>query len=178
MIIGRYVLDTLQVYFPWDDDLYTYLKEKGLMKLNPNLKVLPLIYSDNTLSTQGVPKIRRNYIVKPESFNETVESLGWEYQEKRYVIPAEQPQLEVELDDDNLKFSVIPTINTKEQYHLEYSVMSAFGKIYSNWVGFYFTLDSFRELLSRLQKETKFVYKPEGIPELNNESKMQQREQM
>jgi hypothetical protein len=28
--LGRYVLDTLQIFFPWDDDLYTYFKECGL----------------------------------------------------------------------------------------------------------------------------------------------------
>lgn len=74
---GSYVLDTLQIYFPWDDDLYTYLKTIGLMSKDPNLKVLPLIYSDNCESTVGKAQIERRHVLSPETFGETLESLGW-----------------------------------------------------------------------------------------------------
>jgi len=46
-ILGRYVLDTLQIFFPWDDDLYTYFKEHGLGSSGLGSKKLPLIYTDN-----------------------------------------------------------------------------------------------------------------------------------
>lgn len=31
-VIGNYIMDTLQIFFAWDDDLYTHLKERGLAK--------------------------------------------------------------------------------------------------------------------------------------------------
>lgn len=40
--IGSYVLDTLQIYFAWDDDLYTYLKERGFGQSGFQRKTLPL----------------------------------------------------------------------------------------------------------------------------------------
>lgn len=178
MYIINCPLDSLQVYFPWDDDLYTYLKGKGLMTRDASLKALPLIYSDNTLSTQGISKVKRNYIVKPERFDQSLESLGWELDKKnKYIIPGEIPQIKIDLIDDNLKLSIIGSINGQEQYHLEYSIMSAFGKLYSNWVGIYFNLDIFKKMISKLQHKTKIRSFDETII-LNNEKKMQQREQM
>jgi hypothetical protein len=178
MFIDSYVLDTLQIYFPWDDDLYTHLKNKGLMKLNPSLKALPLIYSDNTISTRGESKIKRNYIINPTSFNETTETLGWDFEDNKYIIPAEKPQLQIELDDDTLKLTVMPTVKDKEEYHLEYSIRSAFGKLFSNWVTFYFSLNEFKQLISELQKNIKIQPSFNGVPEMKIEKKQEQREQM
>jgi len=30
--LGRFVLDTLQLFFPWDDDFYTYASRNGFGK--------------------------------------------------------------------------------------------------------------------------------------------------
>ncbi|MEM3068479.1 MAG: hypothetical protein QXH58_01025, partial [Nitrososphaerales archaeon] len=180
MDLGKYTLDTLQIYFPWDDDLYTYLKGKGLMSKNPKLKVLPLIYSDNCVSTQGVQQIKRNYVIDPVLYGLHESQLGWQrVGNKDFIIPAERPQLQVIPEDGTIKFKVIPKVNGKNEYHIEFSVMSPFGKIYSNWVAFYLPINSAKELVSKLVYHYKSLYKDEEvIPELNKESKQAQREQM
>ncbi|MFX0070689.1 MAG: hypothetical protein ACFFAO_06325, partial [Candidatus Hermodarchaeota archaeon] len=66
VIIGEYILDTLQIYFPWDDDLYGYMKENGFGK--GKVKALPLIYTDNCESTERKNKTRRKYIITPDKF--------------------------------------------------------------------------------------------------------------
>jgi len=182
--IGTYILDTLQIYFPWDDDLYTYFKEHGLGSENTKKKALPLIYTDNCISTQGVDKIGRNYVLAPKYFGKELDEVGWEIDKKdssKTIIPAEKARVEVTLLDEEkvepkLKFRIVPTFKGKEEYHIEYSVMSAFGKMYSNWVAIYFTLKDFEDLISRLSDsiETKTT-----TPfEIKIEKKQAQRERM
>lgn len=160
--LGTYTLDTLQIYFPWDDDFYTYFKDHDMGTANTRKKALPLIYTDNCESTSGVPEIRRNYVIRPEYFGRTYAQLSWTptNQEPRPIIPAEKIQTQVIFYEQLIepiassnplvKFKIIPTINNKEEYHLEFSAMSAFGKMYSNWVTLYFTLNDFKTLKTRL----------------------------
>jgi len=151
-----FVLDTLQIFFPWDDDLYTFLKNRGFAS-KKEFKALPLVYTDDCESTTGKPEIPRNYIIDPEKFGENINTLGWKIQlegkKKRYVIPAEKILLRASIKKEYLEFAVIPTVNGKEQYHLEYSVMSAFGKGYANWSTFYFKIKEFESFVSRLREE-------------------------
>ena len=70
ILVGSYMLDTLQIYFSWDDDLYTYFKERGLGQSGMLSKKLPLIYTDNCESTTGVHERKRKYIISPEYFGE------------------------------------------------------------------------------------------------------------
>ena len=67
--LGDYILDTLQIYFSWDDDLYTELKEHGFG--TGDFKVLPLVYSDNTEATIGKKDKRRKFVIRPELFGKT-----------------------------------------------------------------------------------------------------------
>src|SRR5207247_8827942 len=65
-----------------------------------------------------------------------------------------------------------PSANGVEQYHLEYSSMSEFGRIYKNWATFYLPFDSAKELSSKLSS-----YFDEKIPaEFSEETKQAQRE--
>ena len=111
--VGRYTLDTLQIFFPWDDDLYTYFKKRGLGSSGLGSKKLPLVY--------------------------TPEALGWKttQHQTEFVIPAEKPEMGIDSthfdDTDLLSLSIITRIGRVEQYHLEYSSMSEFGRIYKNW---------------------------------------------
>ena len=152
--LGSYVLDTLQLYFPWNDDLYTYLKKVGLASRNPRLRALPLIYTDNCPSTQGVPELPRNYIIRPERFGTSLSELGWRIdtelrsgrKRRRYFIPSEKPQIRFFDEGDLLKLKILPSIDGKEEYHLEYSIKSSVGKTYINWVNFYLPLESVKTL--------------------------------
>ncbi len=141
MNLGNYILDTLQIYFSWDDDLYTELKEHGFGK--GGFKVLPLVYSDNTEATIGQKDKRRKFVIRPELLGRTYKDLGWTETDKKNepIIEAEKPLANfsiIDLDaEPKIKVAVIPTVNQKEQYHLEFSAMSAFGKMYSNWATFY-----------------------------------------
>ena len=150
-----FVLDTLQIYFPWDDDLYTYLKNRGFAS-KPDFKALPLVYTDDCESTTGKPEIPRNYVIDPEKFDMTPEQLGWKVcneKGKKYVIPAEKILLEAYLKYEyELVFSIVPTKDGREQYHLEYSVMSAFGKGYANWCTFYFKKAEFESFITKLKE--------------------------
>ncbi|WXG44263.1 MAG: hypothetical protein WED04_09555 [Promethearchaeati archaeon SRVP18_Atabeyarchaeia-1] len=179
--IGSYVLDTLQIYFAWDDDLYTHLKEMGFGKGGFERKTMPIIYSDNCESTTREQERRRKYVISPRYFGKTVEALGWQAtdRETEPIIVSEKPRVKVSLiDDDSLEFRICPQVDGQEQYHLEYSTMAAFGRLYSNWCIPVFAIGDCRDLLSRLGNVLSLPEKDfEGIPFLS-ESKQAQREQM
>ena len=145
-------LSTHCIFFPWDDDLYTYFKERGLGSSGLGSKKLPLVY--------------------------TPEALGWKttQHQTEFVIPAEKPEMGIDSthfdDTDLLSLSIITRIGRVEQYHLEYSSMSEFGRIYKNWATFYLPLRQAEDLADRLSHfsnnsmETQFL----------EESKQAQRE--
>jgi hypothetical protein len=177
-VLGRYVLDTLQIFFPWDDDLYTYFKELGLGSGGLGSKKLPLIYTDNCESTGGISERKRNNVIAPRFFGSTYEELGWKDTglETKPIIPAEKPEMEVAVDETSdvpvVHLNIVPRTNGVEQYHLEYSSMSTFGRIYKNWATFYLPLDSAKDLSSKLS-----AYFDEGIQlEFSEETKQAQRE--
>lgn len=181
-LIGSYVLDTLQIYFAWDDDLYTYFKERGLGQGGVPCKYLPLIYTDNCESTTGVHERKRKYVIAPEYFGETYENLGWtrEKQKTQPIIPAEKPEVKVSLinNEEDLEFRICPTVDGKEQYHLEYSSMFNFGATYKNWSIIVLTMKDFLDLISRLAThfpETSSSFK--DIP-IYEETKQEQRERL
>jgi hypothetical protein len=179
--IGEYILDTLQIYFPWDDDLYTELKSKGFGE--GKSKKLPLIYTDNTEATIGEKEKRRKYVIEPSLFGRTYSELGWKETDKpsEPIIPAEKPLLRVTLvslsNRPCVKFTILPTVNDKEQYHLEYSAMAAFGKMYSNWVTLYLKPDSFKDIFLKVKNSLK-IKTVEKDAEIKTESQMAQREEM
>src|SRR5207253_6727773 len=85
---------------------------------------------------------KRKYVIDPKFFGMTPEALGWKrtQHETEFVIPAEKPEIRIATthfgdigDTDLLSLSIITRIGGSEQYHLEYSSMSEFGRIYKNW---------------------------------------------
>lgn len=179
--IGNFTLDTLQLYFSWDDDLYTELKSKGFG--TGDFKVLPLIYTDNTEVTIGQRERRRKFVIRPELFGETYESLGWKRTDRKSepIIPAEKPLLNVSVilsKEPMVRFTIIPTVNGKEEYHLEYSAMSAFGKMYSNWVGLYLSPPNFKEIISKVVDILKIDKVGISDIEILTEKRQNQREEM
>jgi hypothetical protein len=179
--IGSYVLDTLQIYFAWDDDLYTYFKERGFGRSGFKRKTLPLIYSDNCESTTGVPERRRKYVINPKYFGRTYEELGWKPTDKETepIIPSEKPRITVSIiNNEHLKFRINPQVDGKEQYHLEYSIMAAFGRLYTNWAIPVLTMNDFKDLLFRLQKVLSLPQNEFVDAQIHMEEKQAQRERM
>ncbi|HYU56242.1 MAG TPA: hypothetical protein VEL71_08510 [Candidatus Dormibacteraeota bacterium] len=177
-VLGRYVLDTLQTFFPWDDDLYTYFKEHGLGSSGLGSKKLPLVYTDNCESTGGIPERKRNNVIHPRYFGSTYEQLKWKDtgRETQPIIPAEKPEIEVAVDESLhaplVQLNIVPRTNGIDQYHLEYSSMSEFGRIYKNWATFYLPLAGALDLSSKLS-----TYFDEKIQlEFLEETKQAQRE--
>jgi hypothetical protein len=177
-VLGSYVLDTLQIFFPWDDDLYTYFKEHGLGSSGLGSQKLPLIYTDNCESTGGISERRRNNVIAPRFFGSTYEELGWKDTglETKPIIPAEKPEVEIAVDESSdgpvVHLNIVPRTNGVEQYHLEYSSMSTFGRIYKNWATFYLPFASAKDLSGKLSR-----YVDEKIPlEFLEETKQAQRE--
>lgn len=154
-LVGSYVLDTLQIYFSWDDDLYTHLKDRGLGQGGMMSKKLPLIYTDNCESTTGVHERSRKYVITPEYFGITLKDLGWKPTERKTepIIASEKPKVDISLVNNgkDLEFRIRPRIDGKEEYHLEYSSMSAFGRLYTNWSIIVLTIKDFHDLLRRLR---------------------------
>lgn len=179
-IIGSYILDTLQIYFPWDDDLYTYLKVRGFGQAGFMKKALPLIYSDNCISTSNKNKNQRKYVINPMHFGKTHDQLRWKATDRTSepIIPAEKPQITISLVDDNLKFRINPQVNGVEQYHLEYSVMAEFGSMYTNWAVPVLTWKDFKDALSLLKKRIAVTEKDLGCVMPKLEKKQAQRELM
>lgn len=152
--IASATLDTLQIYFPWDDDLYTYVKERGLGTEGHEKKALPLIYSDNCESTTGQEKTQRRCVLHPEYFGHSVEELGWKEgggSKDQIVIPSEKPEAEFHLEGDELHIIINPRPDGDEEYHIEYSSRASFGKMYTNWSNFYITISSFHTLVEELE---------------------------
>ena len=177
-VLGRYVLDTLQIFFPWDDDLYTYFKEHGLGSSGVGSKKLPLIYTDNCESTGGIHERKRNNVIAPRFFGSTYEELGWTDtgHETKPIIPAEKPEFEVVLNESPsvplVRLNIVPSVSGVKQYHLEYSSMSEFGRIYKNWATFYLPFDSAKELSNKLSP----YFDDKIQAEFSEETKQAQRE--
>jgi len=180
--IASYPLDTLQMYFAWDDDLYTHLKQRGFGQSGFERKTLPIIYSDNCESTTGVHERKRKYVINPRYFSKTYEELGWKRTDKETepIIGSEKPRISVLLSDDeaNLKFRINPRADEKEQYHLEYSTMAAFGRLYTNWVIPVLTLNDFKDLLMRLESKLSMPSTDFLDIEFHEEKKQNQRERL
>lgn len=174
MDIGNFTLDTLQIYFPWDDDLYTYLKDKGFGKSGLGSKTLPLIYSDNTESTVGQKELQRKFVIRPELFGKTYAELGWKQTKGKSepIIPSEKSLVNIKIDNDKIIFKIIP-----KGYHLEYSSRFSFGKMYSNWVAIYLSVEEFKKMLKSLKKEFD-TEKPNSSITLKKELKQNQREEV
>jgi hypothetical protein len=176
--MGRYTLDTLQIFFSWDDDLYTYFKGRGLGSAGLGSRKLPLVYTDNCESTAGLKERKRKYVIDPKFFGLTPEELGWKRTEREteLVIPAEKPEVGITTtrfsDTDLLSLSIITRVGGVEQYHLEYSSMSEFGRIYKNWATFYLPLEQARDLADRLASFSDVAMDPQFL----EESKQAQRE--
>lgn len=179
--IGSYTLDSLQIFFAWDDDLYTRLKERGFGQGGFQRKTLPIIYSDNCESTTGVTQRRRKYVIHPKYFGRTCEELGWTQTDKETepIISSEKPKITVSLvDDDFLEFRINPAVNGKEQYHLEYSTMSAFGRLYTNWSIPILRINDFRAIVAHLQHYLSLPRLELADLQVRTEEKQAQRERM
>lgn len=174
--LGNYTLDSLQIFFPWDDDLYTYLKSKGFGR-KANMKALPLIYSDNIENHTGKKESQRKNVLRPEYFGKTYKQVGWKETDKpsQPIIPSEKPVVNVRVEGKNIVFRVVARVNGKNEYHLEFSSMSAFGKMYSNWFGIYFSTKEFLRLVKAIREKVKT--KPVKI-EIIKELKQNQREEI
>jgi len=179
--IGSYTLDSIQIFFSWDDDLYTHLKERGFGQSGFQKKTLPIIYSDNCESTTGVTSRKRKYVINPTYFGKTFEELGWTKTERETepIISSEKPKITISLiDNEFLQFRIRPQTAGKEQYHLEYSTMSAFGRLYTNWAIPILRINDFEEILSNLQQVLS-LQKSEFVDvEVHVEGKQNQRERM
>jgi len=153
--LGNYVLDSLQIFFPWDDDFYTYMKEKSMGTKGPMKKAIPVIYSDNTKSTVGKDEAQRRCILNPKLFGTTCSAVGWTETKNKSqpIIPSEKPEMEILLNNKDIIIKAIPKVNGKNEYHLEYSNMSSFGPIYSNWVAFYLPFIEFQKLAKNILKQ-------------------------
>src|SRR5438445_11349849 len=76
------------------------------------------------------------------------------------------------LDTPLVQLSIVPRTNGIDQYHLEYSSMSEFGRIYENWATFYLPFESAKDLSNKLSR-----YFDEKIPlEFFEKPKQAQRE--
>src|SRR2546428_14152954 len=93
--VGRYTLDTLQIFFPWYDDLYTYFKERGLGSAGLGSKKLPLVSTDNCESTAGLKVRKRKYVIDPRFFGRIPEELGWKRLERETELLIQAEKLEV-----------------------------------------------------------------------------------
>lgn len=181
-IIGSYVLDTLQIYFPWDDDLYTYFKNRGLGIKGLQKKILPLIYSDNCEVTSGVPENRRKFVISPELFGKTYDQLGWKPTERRTepIISAEKPEIKVILvNEEVLKFRIFGTVKGKEEYHTEYSITAARGATMNkNWAIPVLSLENFKQLIEDANKVITYNQEDYDNVKIKIERKSKQRELM
>jgi hypothetical protein len=117
-------------------------------------------------------------VIAPRFFGSTYEELRWKDTglETKPIIPAEKPEMEVVLEESPdiplVRLNIIPSTSGVEQYHLEYSSMSEFGRIYKNWATFYLPFDSAKELSSKLSK----YFDQKMQLEFSEETKQAQRE--
>lgn len=77
-----------------------------------------------------------------------------------------------------LEFRIDPQVDGKEQYHVEFSSMSAFGRLYTNWAISVLTMNDFKDLLFRLQKALLLSQLESQDVQIMIEEKQAQRERM
>lgn len=124
---------------------------------------------------------KRKYVISPTYFGKTYEELGWTKTERETepIISSEKPKIAISLiDNEFLEFRIQPQVEGKEQYHLEYSTRSAFGRLYTNWAIPILRIDDFEEMLSSLLQALS-LQKTEFVDvEVKVEKKQAQRERM
>src|SRR5439155_21669276 len=84
--------------------------------------------------------------------------------------------MEVTIDESSeaplVQLNIVPRTSGIDQYHIEYSSMSEFGRIYKNWATFYLTVDSAKYLSRKL-----ITYVDEKMPlEFLEETKQAEQE--
>lgn len=182
--IGQYTLDSLQIFFPWDEDLYTHMQENGFGRTGFSQKI-PIIYSDDCLSTSGNLKTSRNHLMTPSEFGMSCKKMGWtEIKERgkkdKILIPPEKSKLSILKDNDSLVFNIIPNsrrylVKQKEEYHIEYR-WGSLGYRNLNWAIVYFCRNEYNKLLNDLSNHYEFMDDPSLI--INKEKQIKSREEM
>ncbi|MFX0137527.1 MAG: hypothetical protein ACFFDN_28070 [Candidatus Hodarchaeota archaeon] len=178
-LIGRFILDSLQIYFPSDYYFCKFLRENGLASKNPNLKFVPIIYSDNCLSTQGLIESRRNYIIDPYHFNFHENMLKWKrIKNEQFIITAERPELHVFDEEDIIKFKIVPKPRGNNEYHIEFPYKGE-TPANSKWVILYLSRRVTEEFFNKMSSYYKDLYQEfRGKVHLKKEKQRNQREGM
>ncbi|BAA29672.1 hypothetical protein [Pyrococcus horikoshii] len=160
--VGRYLVDSLQIYFPASLEIQEELINNGFyVPRSPDRKVsmpIPIVYSDF-----GGRVISIERLIPPEWLEISPEQLGWEetYLENKrgFKLPKEEVYVDVSISNDSIIFEL-----DVKNYHLERtSIRGINPEKWKNWVMFYIDLKYVDEFINALR---------EHIPAFENKTRV------
>jgi len=149
-LLGKYILDSFQFFFPPSTGIQAYLKKYCQGSKNYKKNCLPLICSENFFSTRGTSRAACPEVLGPQHFGHNASELNWSFDGKAYTIPSEQTEMEVFIQPPFLKFIILTQKQGRQQYHIEFSRP---GNLFAprSLAALYLKYVDFQDLLSRLQ---------------------------
>jgi hypothetical protein len=158
MHIGKYEVESLQIYFPGSLELQEELIKAGFKVPKPT--PLPIIYANFRGWISEKPPITIERLINPSRYVNSYRDLGWEKTirdgREAYIIPDERCLLEVELDEGEIRLIIKP-----ESYHIERTSIRQVGpEKWSNWAMLYINI---KDALNLAEKLLEIVKPPDDL---------------
>lgn len=155
--IKRYVVDSLQIYFPASLEIQEELLSYGFqVPQSPNKKVMtpvPIIYCNFRGWLTNPEPITEERLIPPQWYNQTPQQLGWiatqRGNKRAFHLPPEEAHLDIGYDDTG---TVYLSLDVKG-YHLERtSIRGVNPEKWTNWAMFYLSSEYIDELIELLRE--------------------------
>ena len=157
--VGRYPIDSLQIYFPASLELQEELINNGFcVPRSRDGKVrmpIPIVYSNFRGWVKNPEPITIERLIPLEWLGSNPGKLGWKEVKRggkrAFIIPQEEVYTEVYVKEDSIIFDL-----DVKSYHLERaSIRGVNPDKWNNWIMFYINLDYIDELISILKNHVK-----------------------
>ena len=155
LLIGEYILETLQIYFPCSLELQEELIRHEYQV--PVKTPIPIIYGNYKGYEEGkeLAGPKKQAVIHPTRYGKTLSEMGWQEFTDHYEVPKEHGAiLRVELEgkeQDALLHLKFVFKNPKPNYHLErISYRAVEPSKWSNWAMFYIDLNDLSGIIRTL----------------------------
>lgn len=159
-IVGRYPLESLQIYFNGSLEIQEEMITKGFHV--PLITPLPIIYGDmagyedNRTSRTAL----KAAILHPSKYGKTLEEMGWTDAGRKIVVPHEKAKLVLKLEktDSKILLHFTPKFELGfPGYHLEKASYRGINPTrWKNWAAFYANTANLTKIVDDLSKKIGF----------------------
>jgi hypothetical protein len=147
----KFLVDSFQLYLNCDQALESWLFENGLQKsvsvFGKERSSMPIIYSDNTLSTISKSLHLRKYAFPSKYYGESEKDVGWKTTYRGVKIPSENFYIDIIEEDDNIRIA----FDSRSDYHLEFKYkLDSTMHQWENWLGIYLPIPTAIQIMKYL----------------------------